>query len=92
MKEIILDGRQLRGMEDVHMAFRNGLEMRDGCGFNLDALFDVLTDQRETVAVVIRNRQELALTLGKRCARLMRMLKDASEENERVLLSIDREE
>ena len=89
MKEIILDGRELQSMEEIHKLFKEELALPEYYGFNLDALYDVLTEHMEDVKIVIRNRLRFVLSLGKRYSRLMRMLEDAAEENGHIKLEIE---
>ncbi|MCF0120810.1 MAG: barstar family protein [Oscillospiraceae bacterium] len=81
MKEILLDGSELESMEEIHLLFKEKLELPEYYGFNLDALYDVLTEQTEDVMIIVRSRTQLSRTLGRRYARLMRMLHEAAEEN-----------
>ena len=48
MAEIVLDGLELRSLEEVHDRFAQALALPEWYGRNLDALFDCLTDRRET--------------------------------------------
>ena len=43
MRELILDGRQIKTRADLHAALKVGLELPDYYGNNLDALWDMLT-------------------------------------------------
>lgn len=84
MKRVILDARRIDGMRGVHDAFREALDFPDYYGYNLDALYDCLTDLREEVAVEIPDPLALSKELGKRYGRLLAVLEDAAEENPAV--------
>ncbi len=84
MKKVILNARELDGMRGVHEAFREALELPDYYGYNLDALYDCLTDAGEEITVEIPDPLGLSRELGKRYGRLMAVLEDAAEENPRL--------
>ena len=81
MKKVILDAAKLDGMRGVHEAFRDALGFPDYYGYNLDALYDCLTDLREEVEVEIPDPLALSKELGRRYGRLLAVLEDAAEEN-----------
>ena len=55
MAEIVLDGLELRSLEEVHDRFAAVLPA--WYGRNLDALFDCLTDPGEPVTVRLLHRE-----------------------------------
>ena len=56
MAEIVLDGLELRSLEEVHDRFAQALALPEWYGRNLDALFDCLTDLGEPVTVRLLRR------------------------------------
>ena len=64
MAEIVLDGLELRSLEEVHDRFAAVLPA--WYGRNLDALFDCLTDPGEPVTVRLLHREALENRLGPR--------------------------
>ena len=86
MAEIILDGLELRSLEEVHDRFARALDLPEWYGRNLDALFDCLTDLGEPVAVRLLHQEALEDRLGPRGRALARLLRRAAEENPRVTL------
>ncbi|MBR5743347.1 MAG: barstar family protein, partial [Clostridia bacterium] len=78
MKTVILDAAKLDGMRGVHEIFRDTLGFPDYYGYNLDALYDCLTDLQEETEIVIPDPLALSRELGKRYGRLMAVLCDAA--------------
>ncbi|MBO4407102.1 MAG: barstar family protein, partial [Clostridia bacterium] len=74
MKTVILDAAKLDGMRGVHEIFRDTLGFPDYYGYNLDALYDCLTDLQEETEIVIPDPLALSRELGKRYGRLMAVL------------------
>ena len=81
MAEIVLDGLELRSMDEVHDRFARALALPEYYGRNLDALFDCLTEQREGVTVRLLHRDALEDRLGRRGQALVRLLRRAAAEN-----------
>ena len=93
MAEIVLDGRELTSMEEVHALFIRALALPEHYGRSLDALFDCLTDLKAPVTVLprdatvrLRCRETLEDRLGRRGRALVRLLRRAAEENPRLTL------
>jgi len=86
MAEIVLDGLEIQGPEDVHALFVRALDLPDWYGRNLDALFDCLTDVREEVTVRLLHQEALEARLGFRGRALSALLRRAAEENPHVRL------
>ena len=86
MAEIVLDGLELRSLEEVHDRFAQALTLPEWYGRNLDALFDCLTDLPRDATVRLRCRETLEDRLGRRGRALVRLLRRAAEENPRLTL------
>ncbi len=86
MAEIVLDGLEIEGMEDVHDRFARALELPDWYGRNLDALFDCLTEAGGDVTVRLRHREALEARLGRRGRALSALLRRAAGENPHIKL------
>ena len=86
MAEIVLDGRELTSMEEVHALFIRALALPEHYGRSLDALFDCLTDLPRDAPVRLRCRETLEDRLGRRGRALVRLLRRAAEENPRLTL------
>jgi len=84
MAEVVLDGLEIKGMEDVHTLFARALELPEWYGRNLDALFDCLMDVGDDVTVRLLHREALEDRLGYRGRALSALLHRAAEENPHV--------
>lgn len=84
MKTVILDGAEIACVGDVHRAFAAALQFPDWYGNNYDALFDLLTEPRGAVTVVLRHPALLEETLGRRFRTLRHVLCAAAEENPQI--------
>ena len=89
MAEIVLDGLELRSLEEVHDRFAAVLPA--WYGRNLDAPFDCLTDPGEPVTVRLLHREALENRLGPRGRALVRLLRRAAAETPRVALAEEAE-
>ena len=75
--KIILDGRNIESRDDFFAAFSRQMALPDYFGSNLDALFDILSEQEETVTIEIIFFQNLSKNLGSRfSSAFWRMLGD----------------
>jgi len=86
MAEIILDGLELKSLNEVHDRFAQALDLPDYYGRNLDALFDCLTERGEELSVRLLHPEALGERLGGRGRALEALLRRAAEENPRVTL------
>ncbi len=80
MRTFILDGADVMGREDLHRKLAEGLGFPEWYGGNLDALYDCLTDLEETTLRIVGKR-DLEVTLGDYVNRIIRVMRDAAEEN-----------
>ena len=84
MAEIVLDGRTLETMEEVHERFAPVFPAY--YGRNLDALFDCLTDCQNVLVIRLRHQGALEDRLGPRGRALIRLLRQVAAENPLVTL------
>ena len=85
LKTVFLNGTELTGMADVHHVFAEELKFPATYGSNLDALHDLLTEPREAI-VLLRDQALLREVLGDGYDALMQVLRDAAEENPKIIL------
>ena len=64
------------------------LPLPENKAWNLDALYDCLTDLTEETTVILFHSQALAETLGTAYTRFCRVLTDAAAENPRLHIQI----
>lgn len=82
MTHIVLDGSAIRDRESLHALLAERLSLPDWYGRNLDALYDCLTDLRD-VTVLLRNADAMTSGLGCCGEAVLRVFRDAAEENPR---------
>ena len=81
MAEIVLDGLELRSLEEVHDRFAQALALPEWYGRNLDALYDLLAERTGPVRLLVRHREALLDGLGEYGGALCRTLEDAGRAN-----------
>lgn len=84
MRRAIIDGAAITTISGLHDALSEALAFPDWYGRNLDALHDCLTDICGEIEIV--NAAALESSLGNYFSRFMRVLKDAAEENENLII------
>ena len=72
---VVLDARRM-GRDGVYAYLKDMLELPDYCGSNLDALYDCLTELRDTT-VIIENEAQAGAWYQK----VWRVISDACREN-----------
>ena len=92
MKLITLDGAKIKSIDALHDFFSEALSFPDHYGRNLDALYDCLWEVPEPLCIFVIHVPELLAALGKRGPALLALLRQVSEESDRVLVSIEGEE
>ena len=81
MAEIVLDGLELRSLEEVHDRFAQALALPEWYGRNLDALYDLLSEREGPTRLLVRRRAALLDGLGEYGGALCRTLEDAGQAN-----------
>ena len=77
----LLDGRQIADRSGLHDLLVEKLELPDYYGRNLDALYDLLTERREELALELIHVSELRSNLGCYADAFLNTLKEAAENN-----------
>lgn len=81
MRRLILDGREMRSREALHLYLAQTLAMPSYYGANLDALHDILTEIGEETELVVTNTRIMMEMLGAYGELLLRVLQDSEQEN-----------
>lgn len=87
METVRLSGALLRRRETAMELLGEALELPDWWGRNLDALYDCLTQPGCAARLVVEGRRDVEETAFGR--RLLRVLKDAAEENPHLELELE---
>jgi len=85
MRYVIIDGRSVSSMDDIHDAFVRGLDLPGYYGRNLDALHDCLTDIFEPVTIILLGRWCMEQSLGDRLDGFYRLLEDVNREKDNII-------
>lgn len=88
MKTVIIDGRRMKDRAGTHAYLAKKIGAPAHYGQNLDALRDVLTDCAEPTRYLIRYPASVEKKLGGYGASLLRVFRDAAEENENVTVEL----
>ena len=78
---IELDGRRMTDRSALHDYLQNVLELPDYYGRNLDALYDLLTEDAHPKQILLRNSAEVEARLGGYGIAFLETLHQAAEEN-----------
>ncbi|WP_338779596.1 barstar family protein [Metabacillus sp. FJAT-52054] len=91
MTELVLNGKDLLTVKDVHQYFKTELSFPDFYGENLDALYDCLVDYAVPPMIIKWiHFDESRKNLGKQANNLADVLTDAAEEVRGLKVIIDK--
>ena len=79
--EIVLDAKRFKGRSRAHAYLKEALRLPDYYGKNLDALYDCLGDIGEETVIVVPEVIQKKEYLGEYGKTMLRVFKDAAEEN-----------
>ena len=74
-----INGKRVTDKESLFRLLREKLSLPAGCGNNLDAIHDVLTEPGKDRILILKHEALLREALGDYAERLLRMLEDAAE-------------
>ncbi len=80
MREIVLDIDNVCGADEFYDLLGKEIELPAYFGRNLDALYDVLTEQPEGIRITLVNTDVMEAMAPKFLRRLKRMLEDIGNE------------
>lgn len=84
MAKIILDASMMEEAEVTHKYLKEMLKLPEYYGFNLDALYDCLTDEC-SATLTIRNSEGA----GAYFTRVLEVMLDAQEENQELHIELE---
>ena len=88
MVEIILNGAQLQTRRAIHECLSAQMVFPEYYGYNLDALYDVLTDINQETLIRLFDSQVLAENMGRYAGLLIKLLTEAAKENPLLTVEI----
>ena len=88
MNRIELDVRNIFTVRALHIYLAYRLDLPAHYGKNLDALYDVLTEESRMEAIRIAGTKEAQGELREYMPKLLRVFEDAARENERISVEI----
>lgn len=80
MNIIILDGRELTDQETAHKYFKKIFDLSDTYGNNLDALWDMLTENDEKIIIRMLYKKTIEQNLGDYGKDIIQLFEDLSKE------------
>ena len=78
---IELDGREMRDRATTHNYLKEHLNLPDYYGRNLDALYDLLTENGEGRTIILSHKSEMEQQLSHYAVALLDTFQDAAEKN-----------
>lgn len=90
MGEVVtIDCAEIKTREELHEALSSALGFPDWYGRNLDALYDLLTENDTALELRFLHFSALESSLGSYARRLVRVLRDAEEERFHLFVRIE---
>lgn len=86
MSKVIIDVRNIRTVRALHIYLDYCLDLPAHYGRNLDALYDMLREESRMLCLCIAGADAVQGELAAYMPRLMRVMQDAAQENERLTI------
>ncbi len=91
MRQILIDCNQISSVKALHIYLQHVMDLPEYYGRNLDALHDVLTEIAQPTELVLNaSEPQLSDEMKGFVPRLVRVLKDAAQENPALILTGER--
>jgi len=87
MRKIQLDIRHIHTVKALHIYLQYKLDFPAYYGRNLDALYDMLTQESEPVCIEIAYQQDAEYETTGYFPKLLRVLEDAARDNDRLTIA-----
>ncbi|MCR5295645.1 MAG: barstar family protein [Lachnospiraceae bacterium] len=84
MREYIVDFTDVAGRDDLHARLRDTLPLPEWYGNNLDALYDVLTEESEMIRILFLHFEDAEAALGGYANAFRHMIMDVMAENPKI--------
>ena len=88
-RRITLNGRRMRDRESAYRYLKRKLRLRGGCGRNLDALHDVLSEPRYHAEITLIRSDLLLRSMGEYGQRFIDMMTDTAGDNPNLVFRTD---
>lgn len=83
----VLHLEQVTTRSELHNLLEQELHLPEWYGRNLDALWDCLTDLQQETELEVHGRDTFMQNMGDYALRLLRLLRQAAEENENLRIA-----
>ena len=91
MRQILIDCNQISSVKALHIYLQHVMDLPEYSGRNLDALHDVLTEIAQPTELILNaSEPQLSDEMKGFVPRLVRVLKDAAQENPALILTGER--
>ena len=87
--ELILDGSVINNRNDLHETVEEQLDLPGYYGFNLDALWDILTEQASPMKITIHQGQRFLQQLGAYGETVLELFQEAEEANANITVELE---
>lgn len=84
MMKIIIDGKEIKNILQIHQLFVDELNFPNYYGYNFDALYDCLSSINEDISIRIINKTQLQVHLENQYDILEKILLRVSLENHNI--------
>lgn len=81
MKTLIIDGKLMKSKDSLYLHLKRVLALPNYFGNNLDALWDVLTEEDELTEIVFINTDQVKKHLGQYGVQLINLLEKLERQN-----------
>ena len=88
-RRITLNGRRMRDRDSAYRYLKRKLRLRGGCGKNLDALHDVLSEPRFHAEITLTRTDRLFRSMGEYGQRFIDMMADTAGENPNLVFRVE---
>lgn len=88
MKTIVCDCAGIKSADDFHKMLARELDFPEDYGYNLDALFDCLTEDREDRELVLNHWHSLEYALKDYSGKALYVFHCASQENRHLTITL----